>query len=607
MSPLLAVYCGAMNAKSLPRWDWSDIFPGLGTPELEKAWQDLENKLAKFQEALERHKIGNRGPLPTDRLAFPEVISAANAFLRAFTPIRAFLQGLVDTDSTNSQAQAKLSELQKLFLGFERLRPRFVAWLAQLDPEEVGAGPYRLLLQEARVQAQHMMSEPEEVLAAELRLSGGTAWAKLHGNVTSLMTAEVGGKRLPITAVRNLAYSPQEPVRKEAYEAELAAWKAQEVPLAAALNGVKGEASVLNRKRGWKDDLEPVLFRNRITREILAAMHDVVEESFPLWRRYFAAKAKALGKPRLDWWDLFAPVGQSQRKWTWEEARAFVVENLARFSPADAEIATLAFQRNWIDAEPRVGKRGGAYCTHVGEGKSRILANYEESFDSVSTLAHELGHAYHNWCLRHVPPLLRQYPMTLAETASIMNETVVVEAALRVLPEDEKLPILETYLQGAAQVIVDIHARFLFESWVFARRARRELTPDEFCSLMVEGQKATYGEALATFHPYMWAVKPHYYGTDFYNFPYTFGLLFGLGLYDHYRREGERFLSRYEELLASVGMYPVAELAERFGFSLASRRFWDQSMAYLAEKIEEFVGHVTQQALPPINAHKSGP
>lgn len=577
---------------NLPRWDWHEVFPGLDSPEFAQAWQDLTGKLATIQALFERHGIGPRERGSQDRLAFQEVTQAVNDFLQAFTPARAFLQGLVDTESTNPLAQAKLSELQKLFLGFERLRPRFVAWLARLDPEEVGAGPYRLLLEEARIQAEHMMSEPEEVLAAELRLSGSTAWAKLHGNVTSLITAEVGGKRLPITAVRNLYYNPDERVREEAYSAEIAAWKAHEVPLAAALNGVKGEASVLNRKRGWKDDLEPALFHNRISREVLAAMQEAVEGSFPRWRQYFLAKARALGKERLDWWDLFAPVGQSQRKWIWEEAQSFVVANLASFSPQAAEVARTAFAQNWIDAEPRVGKRGGAYCTHVGQGKSRILTNYEESFDSVCTLAHELGHAYHNWCLREVPPLLRQYPMTLAETASIMNETVVVEAALRTLPSQERLPILETYLQGAAQVVVDIHSRFLFESWVFEKRAKRELTHEELCSLMGEAQRATYGEALSTFHPYIWAVKPHYYGTHFYNFPYTFGLLFGLGLYQRYREEGEKFLARYEELLASVGMYPVAELARRFGFALESRRFWEQGLDLLAEKIQTFLGMV---------------
>jgi len=264
------------------------------------------------------------------------------------------------------------------------------------------------------------------------------------------------------------------------------------------------------------------------------------------------------------------------------------VEQLATFSPSDAEVAQTAFREAWIDAEPRVGKRGGAYCMHIGGGKSRILANFEESFDSVSTIAHELGHAYHNHCLRERPPLLRTYPMTLAETASIMNETIVVQAALRTLPKKEQLPILEADLQGAAQVVVDIHSRFLFEKAVFEKRAGRELSAEEFCALMLDAQKATYGDALATYHPYMWAVKPHYYGTDFYNFPYTFGLLFGLALYQKYVREGEAFVAKYDELLASVGIYPAAELARRFGFDLGSRAFWEGGLAVLGQRIAQF-------------------
>ena len=577
-----------MSAQELPRWDWSDVFPSLESSEFHKAWQDLEQKIAAIEELFDRYQIGRASETSACPELFSRVVAEINALLEMFTPLRAFLQGLVDTESTNQSAQAKLSELQQLFLRFERLRPRFIAWLAKLDPEKVGAGPYRLLLEEARIQAEHMMSEGEEILAAELHLCGGSAWARLYGNVSSLITATVRGKTMPIAAVRNLAYSLDHELRKEAYEAELAAWKAHEVPLAAALNGVKGESSVLNRKRGWKDDLEPVLFRNRITREILTAMLEVVEDSLPVWRRYFSAKAYVLGKSKLDWWDLFAPLGETQRRWDWSEAENFIVQNLSAFSPAAAEVARQAFASRWIDAEPRVGKRGGAYCTHVGQGKSRILANYEPSFDSVSTLAHELGHAYHNWCLRDVPPLLRQYPMTLAETASIMNETMVVEAALEILPEKEKLLILETYLQGAAQVVVDIYSRFLFESWVFERRRKRELTPEEFCALMLEAQRRTYGDALGSFHPYMWAAKPHYYGRDFYNFPYTFGLLFGLGLYERYRKEGQKFLPSYEKLLASVGMYPVPELANRFGFDLASRGFWQHAMEVLFEKIDQF-------------------
>ena len=577
-----------MTEKKLPRWDLSPLFPGLESPEFETAWKDLGRRLQSLEPLFNKHEVGPRPMRPSDREAFHEVVEAINGTLEAAVPIRAFVSGHVDTDSTNQLAQAKLSELQKMFLLYERLRPRLTLWLARLDPDKVDAGPYALMLEEARVQAEHMMSEPEEILAAELRLSGGSAWTKLHGNVSSLITATVGGKELPITAIRNLAHNPDPKIRKEAHDAEIAAWKAHEVPLAAALNGVKGEASTLNRKRKWRDDLEPVLVRNRISPQVLAAMQEAVVASFPLWKRYFLTKARLLGKERLDWWDLFAPVGESKRKWTWDEGAQFIVDQLRTFSPSDAAVAETAFRESWIDAEPRKGKRGGAYCMGVGGGKSRILANFEESFDSVSTIAHELGHAYHNHCLRDRPPLLRTYPMTLAETASIMNETIVVQAALRTLPEKEQLPILEADLQGAAQVVVDIHSRFLFEKSVFEKRAGRELSAEEFCSLMVDAQRATYGDALSSYHPYMWAVKPHYYGTDFYNFPYTFGLLFGLALYQKYRQEGEAFVARYDELLASVGMYPAADLAQRFGFDLESRSFWDGGLTVLGERVARF-------------------
>jgi len=577
-----------MTEKKLPHWNLSPLFPSLDSEDFQAAWKELETRFQALEPLMHKHEIGPRPMREHDAAAFREITTALNEVLEAFLPVRAFVSAQVDTDSTNQAAQARLSELQRLFLTLERLRPRLTAWYARLDPAAVDAGPYTLMLEEARVQAEHMMSEPEEILAAELRLSGGSAWGKLHGNVSSLITATVGGNELPITAVRNLAHAPDPEVRREAYDAELAAWKAHEVPLAAALNGVKGEASTLNRKRGWSDDLEPALFRNRISAKTLGAMQDAVVASFPLWRRYFRTKAHLLGKEKLDWWDLFAPAGESETTWTWDEGAAFVTEQLGTFSPSAAGVAKTAFAERWIDAEPRKGKRGGAYCMPIGKGKSRILANFEESFDSVSTIAHELGHAYHNHCLREKPLLLHMYPMTLAETASIMNETIVVQAALRTLPEQEQLPILEADLQGAAQVVVDIHSRFLFEQAVFEQRAKRELSPDEFCAAMRKAQEDTYGEALATYHPYMWAVKPHYYGSDFYNFPYTFGLLFGLALYQRYATEGEAFVAGYDDLLASVGMYRADALAGRFGFDLESRGFWEGGLAVLESRVARF-------------------
>ncbi|ADH64496.1 oligoendopeptidase, pepF/M3 family [Allomeiothermus silvanus DSM 9946] len=573
----------------LPEWDLSPLFSGLDTPDFQAAWDDLQHGIRALETLMHRHEVGQRPARSSDETAFQEIIAALNGIYEAQTPIGAYLYALTSTNATLEAAQVKLSEYEGLLLQLERLRPRLTVWLAALEPEMVEAGEYKILIEEAKVEAQHMMSEAEEILAAELSLSGGAAWAKLHGNLTSLITASVNGEELPMSSVRLLAMNPDRAVRKAAYTAELAAWEANEVALAAALNGWKGERSTLNRKRGWADDLEPTLQQNRITRQVLSAMQAAITESLPTWRRYFRAKAKALSQERLEWWDLFAPIGfAGGRRWGWEEGRRFIVEHLSAFSRADADLAERAYAERWIDAKPRKGKVGGAYCMPIGKGQSRILTNYEESFSGVSTMAHELGHAYHNLCLATKPALLRREPMTLAETASIMNETIVTEAALRAVPEAEQVTILEGNLQDAAQLVVDIHSRFLFERSVFEKRKERELSPSEFKELMLAAQQATYGDALASYHPYMWAVKGHYYGIDFYNYPYTFGLLFGLALFKKYQREGADFVAQYDDMLASVGTYPAQELADRFGFNLEDPGFWAGGLEVLAERIARF-------------------
>lgn len=572
----------------LPRWDLNPIFPGLESEPFKQAWASLEAQLAELQQFFAKHEIAKREPRESDKAIFHALKDRLNRFSDTLGPLRAYLLMLVDVDTSNAVAQAKLSELEVFYLEYRKLQPRLTAWLAILDAQVVEAGEYKIVIEEARVKAQHQMSEAEEVLAAELSLSGSRAWVKLYSNLTSQITAVVNGEELPIAAVRNLATDPDQAVRKAAYEAELKAWKANEVAIAAALNGYKGQVATLNRKRGWEGDLAPALHLNRITHKTLEAMQAATVGSFPYWRRYFRAKAKSLGKARLDWWDLFAPVRHSHTRWSWEEGRQFIVRHLEGFSKADAGLAQRAYAERWIDAPPMKGKVSGAYCTPILNGVSRILVNYQESFEWVSTMAHELGHAYHNYCLRDVPALLRHEPMTLAETASIMNETIVGEAALKVLPPADQLVVLEGGLQSAAQIIVDIHSRFVFESGIFAKRKERELSPDEFSELMLLAQQQTYGDGLVSYHPYMWAAKGHYYGSNFYNFPYAFGLLFGLALYSQYLREGPGFVQRYDRLLASVGMFSAEELAAQYGFDLQSQAFWQGGIDVLLARIDQF-------------------
>jgi pepF/M3 family oligoendopeptidase len=327
-------------------------------------------------------------------------------------------------------------------------------------------------------------------------------------------------------------------------------------------------------------------------------MLSAMQAYFPAFRRYLKAKAARLGKAALPWYDLFAPIprpAQADQKLSWNAAREFVVTQFGRFSGELADFASNAFEKHWIDAEPRDGKRGGAFCSSLpGVEESRIMCNFDGSLSQTFTIAHELGHGFHNYCMKGKQPLQRVTPMTLAETASTFCETIVTEAALaQAASPQARLEILETYLTAATQTIVDITSRFIFEKEVFERRAKADLSADDLCDSMLRAQKATYGDGLDEryLHPYMWTWKPHYYyaGLNFYNFPYAFGLLFGTGLYAIYQQRGPAFLPDYKALLASTGEGKAADLAARFGIDIRSQDFWRSSLAVVEKQIERYI------------------
>jgi pepF/M3 family oligoendopeptidase len=444
-----------------------------------------------------------------------------------------------------------------------------------------------------------MMSQEEEELASELGLSGAGAWSKLQGTVTSQLSVEFDldgkTKTLPMPALVNMRNHADETTRRRAYERELAAWETIDEPVAAALNGVKGYVITLNQRRGRKDALHSAIDQARIDRKTLETMLGAMRNSFPKFKDYFKSKARRLGKDVLAWWDLFAPTGKTRSRFTFSEAEDFIVTQFETFSPDLASFAKNAFENHWIDAEMRAGKRGGAFCMFLPEVKeSRILCNFDGSLDSVFTLAHELGHGYHNFCKKDKTMLQQSTPMTLAETASIMCQTIVFEAVIKGTTDpQEELAILETSLIGDAQVIVDIYSRYMFELEVFKRREENELTAQEFCELMEKAQAETYGDGLdpGFRHKYMWLWKPHYYrpGLSFYNFPYAFGLLFGTGLYAVYLERGEAFIPEYKKLLASTGEDTVADLASRFDIDIREPAFWENSLDVIGDRIDRYL------------------
>jgi oligoendopeptidase F len=501
------------------------------------------------------------------------IVAQLNTLMENSWTLRAYINAFVATDSYNSEAKKAFSKWEQNYVRLQRASTRFRGWVGTLGnflPEALKfegiAKDHAFPLNEMAAQSKYMMSQEEEELAAELGLSGAGAWSKLHGTVTSQLGIEFELdetlKKLPMPALINLRNHPDETTRRRAYEAEMEAWETVKEPIAAALNGVKGYVNTLNRRRGREDALHSAIDQARIDRETLETMLGAMEESFPVFRKYYKAKANRLGKKQLAWWDLFAPMGAAETRYTFPQAAEFIVEQFRTFSPDLADFARDAISKKWIDAVMRDGKRAGAFCMNLPKVKeSRILCNFDGSMDSVFTLAHELGHGYHNYCKKEKTILLQTTPMT-----SLVKNS---------------------------QLIVDIYSRYLFEAEVFKRRGDRELTADEFCEIMERAQDATYGDGLDERyrHKYMWIWKPHYYrpGLSFYNFPYAFGLLFGIGLYTIYRERREDFLTEYKGLLASTGEGTAADLANRFGIDIRKPFFWENSLNVIGERIERYI------------------
>jgi pepF/M3 family oligoendopeptidase len=585
------------------------VYAGLESPELAQDIAWVKDATGALRTRYEQEWVGIAVTTPPEQVnaAISDMVDEINALMVKAATINAYFHSFISTDSYNQQAMRMNSQFDQVMVEIEKVNVLLEAWVGQFRevlPSVLAlggsAGAHAFPVKEIAEQSQYLMSEKEEVLASELSLSGSNAWGKLQGTVTSQKTVifELDGeeKTLPMPALINLYSHPDEAVRKRAYVAEFEAWESVKEPLAACMNGIKGWVNTLNGRRGRVDALHGPIDQARIDRETLDVMMEAMKDSFPTFRRYYKAKAARFNQEALPWWNLFAPAGKLEKTYTFPEAADFIMANFEKFSPELKTFAQTAFENRWIDAEQRPGKRGGAFCMSVpGVKESRILCNFDGSLDQVMTIAHELGHGYHNFNMFEAgkTPLQRRTPMTMAETASIMCETIVFNAIMDTISDPQaELALLETALIGNAQVIVDIYSRFLFEREVFERRATSELSADELCEIMEDAQAQTYGEGLdADYrHKFMWTWKPHYYyaGLSFYNFPYAFGMLFGVGLYAIYKQRGADFIPDYKRLLSSTGEAPAAELAARFDIDIRSKAFWADSLDVVAQRVDRY-------------------
>ena len=502
-------------------------------------------------------------------------------------------------DARDAQAGSQIGRVMAVISSLAAPQAAFKDWASKLpNLMELIAGDemlkeYTFLFENLAKSSKYLLSGQAEAVMAKLKLSGGNAWSDLHGYITSTVPVTYRDQTINLSAVRNLAYDPDPQVRKDAYEAEIACYDRIKDASAFAMNSIKLETLSDCELRGYASPLARTLDHANMEQATLDAMLGAMDEYLPKFWQYLKAKGKALGHENgLPWYDLFAPMGKSSTKFTTQQSKDFLVEQFQSFNPEEALMIANAYDQEWIDFFPREGKAGGAFCAGVEcIGQSRILTNFDGSFSDVVTLAHELGHAWHNECIKDHRPLNHDYSMPLAETASTFNECVVMASAIAKAADDqEKLALIESQLQDATQIICDIYSRFRFEKSVFEKRPEEFMHADTLCSLMLDAQKASYGDGLdpEVLHPYMWVCKGHYYGPTYYNFPYAFGGLFARGLYAQYEQEGESFIPKYNKLLHTTPVATAEDVAKVADIDLTDKAFWRGALQTIADQIDLF-------------------
>ena len=574
-------------------WNLDPIYKGFDDPAFAADMDALRGEVGKInafaKELPEKEAIDGlrRGIALQERFAHLVSKLAGYASLRQAA------------NTTDPEAGSRMGQVMQLYSGVAAPFAAFKEWatkqpdLMELVKADESLRDYTFMFENMADSARYLLPGIGEAVMAKMGMSGGDAWSEMQQYLTSTVPVSYRGTTTNLSSIRNLAYDADPQVRKDAYEAEIACYDRIKDAVAYALNSIKLETISDCQLRGYESPLHRTVKHNDMQMATLEAMLGAMDEYAPKFWQYLKAKAKALGHENgLPWYDLFAPMGKSSTKFTAEDAREYLVKLFAEFDSELAQMVAKAFDEAWIDFYPRSGKAGGAFCAGVEcLGESRILTNFDGMFGDVVTLAHELGHAFHNQCIRSHRPLNLDYSMPLAETASTFNECVVMASAIsKAADADEKIALIESQLQDATQIIIDIYSRFRFEKSVFDNRENMFMNANQLCKQMLEAQKQSYGDGLdhSCLHPYMWVCKSHYYGPTYYNFPYAFGGLFARGLYAQYEKEGAAFVPKYKKLLYTTPIAKAEDVAKVADIDLTDKNFWRGALQTIADQIDLF-------------------
>lgn len=572
------------------RWDLTPLYESLDDPRIEEDFAALAKMVEGSRIFFEKEAK------PVDQIKGS--IKLAENLSDLVIRLTAYLSLVTNADTSISKTIALLNRIQGILAGFQPFEVSFKRLVAEQDISELlkdeELQEYEFMLRKSKAEAGYLLEAELEELIVRLDIYGVGAWENLFDQLTSTASAEMNGEKKTLTELRNLAYDPDRKVRHQAYEAELSLYPSIDKSLARALNSIKGQVLYLTKRRGHASPLDESLFRNWISRETLDAMIEAILDKKEIFVRYYKAKARYFGQENLHWADMFAPIGKLPSGYTVEDSKKMLVNSFTKLHPPIAELIDKAYENNWIDFYPRENKVGGAFCSNLAIIKqSRILSNFDGSFSSISTLAHELGHAYHGLRIEDHAPLNRSYSMPVAETASMFNETHFMLEQIEASEDpEEKLGLLDSMLMNSSQSACDILSRFLFEQRVFERVENEDLRSDDLQKIMHEAQVEAYGDGLdkETLHPYMWACKGHYYSAtrSLYNYPYAFGDLFSTALYDKAQKEGPEFMAKYDEMLTATTVSTAEETGAMVGLDLTNKQTWLTGMESFEPYVAEF-------------------
>lgn len=584
-------------------WNLDVFFPGGSeSPQFEAYLIALQGEIAAFGQQVAQ----TPAPLTLGQVepfaALFETVQRTGARLQQ---ARAFTSCLTAQDVKDEKAKILAARIGQIGAGFGNaftvLEKKLLAipeeiWTALLADDRLS--PIQFQLQERRRQAAEKLPAEQEALINDLAVDGYHSWGRLRASLAGRMTVpfEENGKTVQISVPQagNRMQTADREARKTLFGRVQEAWAKEAELIAAAMNHLGGFRLALYKHRGWESILKEPLENNRMTEQTLTAMWDVIEAHKEHLLAYLNRKARLVGVEKLEWQDYNAPIGNDARKWGYDEAADFILDHFGRFSPHMAEFARQAFDERWIEVEDRSTKAGGGFCTTFIESKqSRIFMTFAGNAHNVRTLAHELGHAYHNVVLRDLPLMARQYSMNVAETASTFCEMMIADATVQqARTVDEKIALLDDKIGTALLYFIHIHSRFLFELSFYEERKRGPVSVKRLCELVEAAQRKAYRESLATYNPYFWASNSHLYmtGAPFYNWPYTFGYLFSQGIYARAKAEGPTFAEKYVALLRDTGRMRVEDLALRhLNADLTGPTFWQEAMQVTVADVQEFL------------------